>query len=170
VFIEGALVFGVFPFLAPLFEARGIGGAAAAGAGDRGLRGRRLPLRGAGAWLLRRLGQARMVVLGGGVAAAGQVGLAVAPGRGGGGGCCLTLGLGFYMIHSSIQTRVTEVAPGARGSAVALHAFSFFLGQAFGPVAMGGRGGRPSGRRRRWSSPGSGWRRWAPGSGPRGGR
>lgn len=47
------------------------------------------------------------------------------------------LGLGFYMIHSSIQTRVTEVAPGARGTAVALHACSFFLGQSLGPVVMG---------------------------------
>jgi predicted MFS family arabinose efflux permease len=41
------------------------------------------------------------------------------------------------MIHSSIQTRVTEVAPQARGSAVALHACCFFLGQSLGPVLMG---------------------------------
>ena len=49
----------------------------------------------------------------------------------------LTLGTGFYMIHNSIQTRVTELAPEARGSAVALHAFHFFTGQSLGPVLMG---------------------------------
>ena len=45
------------------------------------------------------------------------------------------------MIHNSIQTRVTEVAPQARGSAVALHAFSFFSGQSLGPVLYGLGGG-----------------------------
>ena len=47
------------------------------------------------------------------------------------------LGLGFYMVHNTIQTRVTEVAPEARGSAVALHAFHFYVGQSLGPVAVG---------------------------------
>jgi predicted MFS family arabinose efflux permease len=41
------------------------------------------------------------------------------------------------MLHNSFQTQVTEVAPQARGSAVALHAFSFFCGQALGPVSLG---------------------------------
>jgi predicted MFS family arabinose efflux permease len=49
----------------------------------------------------------------------------------------LLLGTGFYMIHGSIQAWVTEVAPHARGSAVALHAFSFFVGQSIGPAAFG---------------------------------
>jgi predicted MFS family arabinose efflux permease len=51
--------------------------------------------------------------------------------------CGLLLGTGFYMIHNSIQTRVTEVAPEARGSAFALHASHFFVGQSLGPVLMG---------------------------------
>jgi predicted MFS family arabinose efflux permease len=41
------------------------------------------------------------------------------------------------MLHNSIQVRVTEVAPQARGSAVALHAFCFFLGQSLGPAVYG---------------------------------
>jgi predicted MFS family arabinose efflux permease len=49
----------------------------------------------------------------------------------------VVLGLGFYMLHNSFQTQVTEVAPSARASAVALHAFSFFVGQALGVVAVG---------------------------------
>jgi predicted MFS family arabinose efflux permease len=43
-------------------------------------------------------------------------------------------GIGFYMIHNSLQTQATELAPDARGAAVALHAFFFFLGQACGPI------------------------------------
>jgi predicted MFS family arabinose efflux permease len=49
----------------------------------------------------------------------------------------LLLGLGYYMLHNTFQAQVTEVAPGARASAVALHAFSFFCGQALGVVLMG---------------------------------
>ena len=36
-----------------------------------------------------------------------------------------------------IQTRVADVAPHARGTAVALHAFHFFLGQTVGPAVFG---------------------------------
>jgi predicted MFS family arabinose efflux permease len=43
----------------------------------------------------------------------------------------------MFMIHNSIQTRVTEVAPHARGAAVAMHAFHFFLGQTAGPAVFG---------------------------------
>jgi predicted MFS family arabinose efflux permease len=41
------------------------------------------------------------------------------------------------MLHNSLQVRVTEVAPQARASAVSLHAFHFFFGQALGPLLMG---------------------------------
>jgi len=45
------------------------------------------------------------------------------------------IGIGFYMIHNSLQTEATELAPGNRASAVSAHAFFFFLGQAAGPLA-----------------------------------
>lgn len=47
------------------------------------------------------------------------------------------LGVGFFMLHGSIQVYATELAPQARASAVALHAFSFFVGHALGPLAYG---------------------------------
>src|SRR5581483_6416540 len=47
------------------------------------------------------------------------------------------VGLGYYMLHSTLQTRATELAPGARGTAVSLFAFSFFLGQGAGAAALG---------------------------------
>jgi predicted MFS family arabinose efflux permease len=139
VFIEGSLVFGVFPFLAPFFVERGLAvgtGAAEAGAALAAFALGGFAFAAVAPALLRRMDQARMVVLGGAVAAAAMAGLAFVPVAWLAAAICLVFGLGFYMIHSSIQTRVTEVAPAARGSAVALHACSFFLGQSFGPVVM----------------------------------
>ena len=49
----------------------------------------------------------------------------------------MLLGFGFYMLHGCIQIYVTELAPAARGSAMALHSFFFFLGQAVGPIVYG---------------------------------
>ena len=47
------------------------------------------------------------------------------------------LGLAFYMLHNTLQTRATEMAPEARGSAVSLFAFCLFLGQALGVSLIG---------------------------------
>ncbi len=47
------------------------------------------------------------------------------------------LGFGFYWLHGCIQVYATELAPQARGSSMALHSASFFLGQAAGPVVYG---------------------------------
>lgn len=47
------------------------------------------------------------------------------------------LGLGYYMIHSTLQTKATELAPGARGTAVSLFAFNLFLGQGIGAAVLG---------------------------------
>jgi len=41
------------------------------------------------------------------------------------------------MFHNTLQTRASEMAPHARGSAVSLFAFSLFLGQAAGVAAFG---------------------------------
>jgi predicted MFS family arabinose efflux permease len=47
------------------------------------------------------------------------------------------LGFGFYMLHAVIQIYASELSPKARGSAMALHSFFFFLGQAVGPIIYG---------------------------------
>jgi MFS transporter, DHA1 family, inner membrane transport protein len=49
----------------------------------------------------------------------------------------IVLGFGFFLLHNSVQTEVTELAPAARASSFSLHAFSFFLGQALGPMVYG---------------------------------
>jgi predicted MFS family arabinose efflux permease len=50
----------------------------------------------------------------------------------------LIAGLGFYMLHNTLQINATQMAPGARGSAVALFVSAFFLGQSLG-VAVAAR-------------------------------
>jgi predicted MFS family arabinose efflux permease len=49
----------------------------------------------------------------------------------------IILGTSYYMFHSTLQTKATELAPGARGTAVSLFAFSLFLGQGLGAAALG---------------------------------
>ena len=44
----------------------------------------------------------------------------------------LLIGFGFNSLHSTLQTKATELSPKARGTAVSLFAFFFFLGQALG--------------------------------------
>ena len=51
--------------------------------------------------------------------------------------CMVVLGFGFFLLHNSVQTEVTELAPSARASSFSLHAFSFFMGQALGPIVYG---------------------------------
>ena len=50
---------------------------------------------------------------------------------------CTGFGLGFYMLHNTLQINATQMAPERRGAAVAAFASCFFLGQAVG-VAVGG--------------------------------
>ncbi len=49
----------------------------------------------------------------------------------------IVMGVGFAMIHSTLQTRATELAPGARGTAVSLFAFSAFVGGGIGSAGFG---------------------------------
>ncbi|MFN6566603.1 MFS transporter [Dendronalium sp. ChiSLP03b] len=47
------------------------------------------------------------------------------------------MGLGFYVMHSTLQTQATELAPEARGIAVSLFAFNLFIGQGIGAAVFG---------------------------------
>jgi len=49
----------------------------------------------------------------------------------------MLLGMGYYTMHGTLQTRATELAPEARGTAISLFAFFFFMGQATGPLLLG---------------------------------
>ncbi len=45
---------------------------------------------------------------------------------------CLCCGLGFYMLHNTLQINATQMAPERRGAAVSIFASCFFLGQSVG--------------------------------------
>lgn len=135
--VEGGFVFGSFPYFALDLQQRGIGAAAEAGLAVAAFGVGGLVYAAIAKRVLGGIGQDRMVLLGGVLCLLSYIGFAFAPVAWVFIGSGLLLGVGMYMIHNSIQTRVTEVAPHARGSAVALHAFHFFLGQTAGPVVFG---------------------------------
>lgn len=134
VFVEGALMYGLFPHLAALFHAMGETRASIPGfvIGGFAIGGVAYSLR--VGWLLRTFGETTMMRIGSII-----MGLTIAF-------IALRapwpvdvidfamLGLGFYMLHAVIQVYASELAPAARGSAIALHSFFFFLGQAAGPA------------------------------------
>lgn len=47
------------------------------------------------------------------------------------------LGLGYVWLHSTLQTRATELAADARGKAIALFALALFMGGAVGTAVFG---------------------------------
>ncbi|WP_233582659.1 MFS transporter [Candidimonas sp. SYP-B2681] len=49
---------------------------------------------------------------------------------------CLIAGLGFYMLHNTLQANATQMAPHTRGTAVSLFACCLFLGQSLGIGAI----------------------------------
>lgn len=135
--VEGALVFGSFPYFAPILQARGLGSTAVAGFVVAAFGCGGLIYAAIARIVLNRIGQAAMVRLGGVLCLMALTGFGFAPTAPLFVASGLLLGVGMYMVHNSIQTRVTELAPQARGSAVALHAFHFFIGQTVGPVVYG---------------------------------
>jgi predicted MFS family arabinose efflux permease len=47
------------------------------------------------------------------------------------------IGLGFYMLHNTLQTNATQMVPEARGTAVAIFSSALYLGQTLGVAANG---------------------------------
>ena len=45
------------------------------------------------------------------------------------------IGLGFYMLHNTLQTNATQMTPQARGTAVALFSSALYVGQTAGVAA-----------------------------------
>lgn len=137
VFVEGIVIFGLFPFVALLLLASGeprssIAGAVIAGFSLGGVIYALTVPR------LVRHWRPDQLMIGGGVVAA--IALAIV------GfdfawpimfGAFTLLGFGFYTLHGSIQVQATELSSEARGAAMSLHSFFFFIGHASGPVLYG---------------------------------
>jgi predicted MFS family arabinose efflux permease len=134
VFVEGIVIFGLFPFVALLLLAAGeprasIAGAVIAGFSLGGVIYALAVPRLVARWRTDQL------MIGGGVLAAFALAIVsfdpVWPVLF---AAFTLLGFGFYTMHASIQVTATELAPSARGAAMSLHSFSFFMGHASGPV------------------------------------
>jgi MFS transporter, YNFM family, putative membrane transport protein len=82
-----------------------------------------------------RLGQVRLAAAGGLVIAAGYVVLAAAPAWWLAPLATMLIGLGFYMLHNTLQTNATQMTPQARGTAVAIFSSAIFIGQTAGVFA-----------------------------------
>ncbi|WP_207458922.1 MFS transporter [Azospirillum sp. SYSU D00513] len=134
---EGILMFGAFPFVAPMLAGHG-----ATGSFEAGITIAAYAVGGVFySFVVRRLlgtlGQWGMMRVGGllcglaYVAAAAPVPWPVVS------LFFLVAGFSFYMLHNTMQTQATELAPTARGSALALFASAFFLGQGLGPMIYG---------------------------------
>lgn len=86
--------------------------------------------------LVMRLGEVGLARWGGALMVASLLGIGHAPAWGWVVAACLLLGLGYYMLHNTLQVNATQMAPERRGAAVAGFAASFFLGQSIG-VGLG---------------------------------
>lgn len=84
--------------------------------------------------LVPRLGERRLVLSGAVVAALGMAVAYRAPHALAFTLAELLLGLGYFMLHSVLQARATELLPDARGTAIAGFAFMLFMGQAAGAL------------------------------------
>jgi predicted MFS family arabinose efflux permease len=132
VFIEGMFLYGAFAFIAthvhvvhgiPLSQAGllvmlfGFGGVLfAATAGT----------------LVRRLGETGLTRWGAIIAAGSLLVTGIAPHWAWAIPGCFLTGLGFYMLHNTLQINATQMAPERRGAAVSSFASCFFLGQSVG--------------------------------------
>lgn len=137
--VEGAVVLGVLTLLAPALQSQGIGASAAGlataayGIGvviaTRFVRivARRLPIPG-------------LMAIGGTAAVLGFLLLAARASVVAVVVAALLLGVTWSFLHSSLQTWVTGVLPGARGTVVSLFAGSLFAGSALGASVGGALG------------------------------
>ena len=138
VFVGGVCIFGIMPHVAALLEVRGAGSMREAGFVIAGMAVGGLIYTLSVTRLLEALGgQMNMIRAGGLIAGAGFTIAALHLTWLEEFGAFTIIGVGFYMIHNSLQTQATELAPTARGASVSLHAFCFFMGQACGPPLFG---------------------------------
>jgi len=141
--LEGALMFGALAFVPTWLHERtgqslASAGVAVAAVGVGGL----LYAATARRWIAG-LGERGLVTLGTLLIAAGFGAMVLAVEVLGGAAAsvlpplgCLVAGVGFYMLHNTLQTAATQLAPQARATAVGLFAVAIFVGQSIGVAAV----------------------------------
>jgi predicted MFS family arabinose efflux permease len=87
--------------------------------------------------LVNRLGQIGLVIGGGALLALAYLTIAFAPHAYLAPFAITGIGLGYYMLHNTLQTNATQMTPEARGTAVAIFSSALYFGQTAG-VAING--------------------------------
>ena len=85
-------------------------------------------------WLIPRLGEHGLVLLGTSLLACCSLVIGFTPYAWTTLPASLLAGYGFFMFHNTMQTNATQMSPMARGTAVSLFASALFLGQALGAL------------------------------------
>lgn len=83
-------------------------------------------------WLVDRLGERRLVLAGAALLGLSFLVMALTPHWSLAVPASMMAGLGFSMLHGTLQTHATQMVPDARGTAVSLFGASLFLGQSVG--------------------------------------
>ena len=134
--LEGALAFGTLAFVpARMVDGFGLSASAAGGV---------MVLYGVGGLVysvfarrwLALLGERGLALAGASQIALGLLLLAWAPDVAWAALGSFLAGLGFYMLHNTLQVQATQMAPQARGTAVTLFASLLFLGQSTGVLVV----------------------------------
>jgi MFS transporter, DHA1 family, inner membrane transport protein len=134
---EGALILGLFPFVTLLVSAHGASGVFEAGIAIAGFALGGIAYGTIARFLIGMFRQRQLIRVGG-LIAGGLYALSALPMAWTGVALCFFgAGFGYFMLHNTLQTQATELAPGARGSAMALFAAALFLGQGIGPIVGG---------------------------------
>ena len=137
VFAEGASIFGAFAFMVThIHQVHSI---------PLAMAGQVVMLFGLGGllfavsayYLVHRLGEIGLCRWGGVLVAVSYITVAVSSNWWWAMPACFLAGLGFYMLHNTLQINATQMAPERRGAAVAAFAASYFIGQSAG-IAMSG--------------------------------
>jgi predicted MFS family arabinose efflux permease len=135
--LEGFFLFGVFPYVAVLLLAGGEPRASIAGLVVAAFAVGGMIYSFSVSRLLGWFGQKKVMMVGGAFTSIALVIVAFGPPWPVQAMAFALMGLGFYMLHASIQVYVTELAPATRSSAVAFHTFSFFVGGGLSPLVYG---------------------------------
>jgi predicted MFS family arabinose efflux permease len=134
VFAEGVILVGLFPFVAVLLLSIGEPRSSIAGLVLAGFALGGLVYALVVGQLVPRFSNRTLMYAGAAMATAGLLAEALVPPWPVQFAAMAVMGFGFYLFHSCILVQMTELVPEARGTAVAGHALSYFLGQALGPV------------------------------------
>lgn len=85
--------------------------------------------------LVNRLGQSGLVIWGSAMLCISYLALAFIPVWWAAVAAIIVIGLGFHMVHNTLQVNATQMAPDSRATALALFSSALYLGQSIGVAA-----------------------------------